>query len=90
MDRIEQWAAEEPTAMRFGGVIQWAKGVDGAYPDYYAGLLARLYALAPGEFAWACLGNASDAQQQQTMEMLAYHWNLTVGEVQAKLQADLP
>lgn len=90
MDRIEQWAAEEPTAMRFGGVIQWAQGVDGAYADYYAGLLARLYALAPGEFAWACLGNASDAQQQQTMEMLAYHWNLTVGEVQAKLQADLP
>ncbi len=90
MDMIEKWAAEEPTFNRFGGVIGWSTGLDGAYADYYAAMLARLYELAPSEFAWACLGNATDAKEQNTLELLAYNWNITTEEARAKLQADIP
>lgn len=90
MDMIEKWAAEEPTFNRFGGAIGWSTGLDGAYADYYAAMLARLYELAPSEFAWACLGNATDAKEQNTLELLAYNWNITTEEARAKLQADIP
>ena len=58
MRMIENWAAEEPTYDRFGCVINWSNGLDGAYADAYSSMLGRLYELAPSEFAWACLGNA--------------------------------
>ena len=90
IDGIEKWAAEEPTYNRFGGAIGWSTGLDGAYADYYAAMLARLYELAPSEFAWACLGNATDANERNTLEMLAYHWNITTEETRAKLEADIP
>lgn len=90
IDMIEKWAAAEPTYNRFGGAIGWSTGLDGAYADYYAGMLARLYELAPSEFAWACLGNATDANEKNTLEMLAYHWNITAEEARAKLEADIP
>ena len=90
MDMIEKWATEEPTFNRFGGAIGWSTGLDGAYADYYAGMLARLYELAPSEFAWACLGNATDANEQNTLDLLAYNWNITTEEARAKLEADIP
>ena len=90
IDMIEKWAAEEPTYYRFGGAIGWSTGLDGAYADYYAGMLARLYELAPSEFAWACLGNATDANEQNTLELLAYNWNITTEEARAKLEAEIP
>ena len=90
IDMIEKWAAEEPTYNRFGGAIGWSTGLDGAYADYYAGMLARLYELAPSEFAWACLGNATDANEQNTLELLAYNWNITTEEARTKLEADIP
>ena len=86
---IEQWAAEEPTYHRFGGAIGRTKGLDGAYADYYAGMLARLYQIAPSEFAWACLGNASDENEKHTLALLSYHWNMPVEDVRAKLAADI-
>lgn len=89
IDMIETWATEEPTFNCFGGAIGWSTGLDGVYADYYAGMLARLYKLAPSEFAWACLGNATDEQKERTLSMLAYHWNITVEEVCAKLTADI-
>lgn len=90
IDMIEKWAAEEPTYNRLGGAIGWSTGLDGAYADYYAGMLARLYELAPSEFAWACLGNATDANEQNTLELLAYNWNITTEEARTKLEADIP
>ena len=90
MDMIENWAGEAPDHNRFGSVIRWSTGLNGAWADRYGAMLARLYELEKGEFAWACLGNASDANEKQTLEMLAYHWNMTAEAVRAKLEADIP
>ena len=90
MRMIENWAAEEPTYERFGCVINWSDGLDGAYADAYASMLGRLYALAPSEFAWACLGNATDAHEEMVIFHLSYDWNMTREEVRAKLAADMP
>ena len=89
MRMIENWAAEEPTYERFGSVIAWSDGLDGAYADAYSGMLCRLYELAPAEFAWACLGNATDEKEANTLFLMAYNWNLSVEEVREKLNQDL-
>ena len=89
MRMIENWAAEEPTYKRFGSVIAWSDGLDGAYADAYSGMLCRLYELAPAEFAWACLGNATDEKEANTLFLMAYNWNLSVEEVREKLNQDL-
>jgi hypothetical protein len=89
MRMIENWAAEEPTYKRFGSVIAWSDGLDGAYADAYSGMLCRLYELAPAEFAWACLGSATDEKEANTLFLMAYNWNLSVEEVRAKLNQDL-
>ena len=90
MDMIEKWAAEDPNDVRIGYVIRWSAGLDGHFSEYYSGILARLYDLAPSEFARVCLSNATDEQEEQTIFMLAYHWNLSVEDVRAKLEADIP
>lgn len=89
MQMIEDWAAEEPTFERFGSVIVWSDGLDGAYADAYSGMLCRLYELDPAEFAWACLGNATDEKEANTLFLMAYNWNMSVEEVRAKLNQDL-
>ena len=89
MRMIENWAAEEPTYKRFGSVIAWSDGLDGAYADAYSGMLCRLYELAPAEFAWACMGNATDEKEANTLFLMAYNWNLSVEEVREKLNQDL-
>lgn len=89
MRMIENWAAEEPTYDRFGCVINWSNGLDGAYADAYSSMLGRLYELAPSEFAWACLGNATDAHEEMVIMHLSYDWNMTREEVRAKLEAAL-
>ena len=90
MDMIEKWAAEDPNDVRIGYVIRWSAGLDGAFSEYYSGILARLYDLAPSEFARVCLSNANDEQEEQTIFMLAYHWNLSVEDVRIKLEAQIP
>ena len=89
MRMIENWAAEEPTYDRIGCVINWSNGLDGAYADAYSSMLGRLYELAPSEFAWACLGNATDAHEEMVIMHLSYDWNMTREEVRAKLEAAL-
>lgn len=89
MDMIENWVAQEPTYERFGCAINWTNGLDGAYADAYSSMLGRLYALAPAEFAWACLGNATDEQEELTIFFLSYDWNMTREEVRQKLEQDL-
>ena len=89
MRMIENWAAEEPTYERFGSVIAWSDGLDGAISDSYSGMLCRLYELAPSEFAWACLGNATDEEEANALFLMAYNWNISVEEVREKLEQDL-
>jgi hypothetical protein len=85
MDKIEAWAAEEPTNQRFRCAIAWADGLDGMYTDYYSGILARLYELAPSEFADTCLSNFYGSELERTLQMLGYQWNMTPSEVRTKL-----
>ncbi len=90
MGLMEKWAAEDPTSLRFGNMIHWMTGLDGAYADYYAGVLTRLYDLAPSEFAWACLGNATDDQEVTVLSLLSYRWSIPLEQTRAKLEAELP
>ena len=90
LDRFEKWVAEEPTYDRIGCIIQCSKGLDGAIAEGYGYRLAKLYELAPSEFAWACLGNAADEDEEQTIKFLAFEWAMTYEEARAKLKADIP
>ena len=89
LHKFEAWVAEEPTYERFGCMIECGKGLDGAIAEGYGHALAVLYELAPKEFAWACLGNATDEAEEQTIFFLAFEWEMTKEEARAKLEAQL-
>ena len=89
LHKFEEWVAEEPTFMRYGAMIECGKGLDGAIAEGYEHALAVLYELAPAEFAWACLGNATDEAEEQTIFFLAFEWEMTQEEARAKLEAQL-
>ena len=89
LHKFEAWVAEEPTYERFGCMIECGKGLDGAIAEGYGHALAVLYELAPKEFAWACLGNATDEAEEQTIFFLAFKWEMTKEEARAKLEAQL-
>ncbi len=90
LDSFEKWVAEDPTYDRIGGIIQCSNGLDGAIAECYGYKLAKLYELAPSEFAWACLGNAPDEAEERTIKFLAFEWEMTYEEARAKLEADIP
>ncbi len=89
LDEYEKWVMEDPKK-RVGSIIECGKGLDGAISEGYGHKLAKLYELAPREFAWACLGNATDEAEERTIEYLAFEWNMTYEEVRAKLEAAIP
>lgn len=77
MDSVKQWIIEDPTHSRMMAAFVLTEGLDGAYADYYAGILNELYEANRSEFAWACLGNATDQQEETVIQLLAYSWDLT-------------
>ena len=89
LHKFEAWVAEEPTYLRFGAIIECGKGLDGAIAEGYGHALAVLYELGPKDFSWACLGNATDAAEEQAIFFLAFEWEMTQEEAREKLEAQL-
>lgn len=65
------------------------KGLDGAYADYYAAILAELFEENKSELAKACLNSASDRQEETVLQLLSYHWGIPTEEVRAALESEI-
>lgn len=88
MDMLKDWALEAPSERCFS-MANMTRGLDGAYTDYFAGILSKLYEADKAEFAWQCLGNATDAVREEVLGLLAYQWGISTAEVRATLQHDI-
>lgn len=85
--KIGSWAADSSGDWsRYTSVLYWMNGLEGACADRYGAMLAKLYETKGSALAWACLGNAGEAEKQQCISLLAKHWNISAAEVQDKLQ----
>ena len=88
MDMLKDWSMEAPSE-RCLSMANITRGLDGAYTDYYAGILSQLYEADKPEFAWQCLGNAPDNVREEVLGLLANRWGMSTAEVRATLQRDI-
>ncbi|MGN1016086.1 MAG: M56 family metallopeptidase [Faecousia sp.] len=88
MDMLKDWALEAPSERCFS-MANMTRGLDGAYTDYFAWILSQLYEADKPEFAWQCLGNATDAVREEVLRLLAYQWGMSTEEVRATLRRDI-
>lgn len=88
MDQFKEFVISAPYDWNMATAIRATQGLDGAYADYYSGVLADLFEADKATFSFACLGMASDHDETKVLEMLAYHWNITPAEAREKLEAE--
>lgn len=88
MDQFKEFVISAPYDWNMATAIRATQGLDGAYADYYAGVLADLFEADKATFSFACLGMASDPDEATVLEMLAYHWNITPAQAQEKLETE--
>lgn len=88
MEQLKAWALENPKERCFSPCGSM-RGLDGAYADYYAGILSQLYEADKPEFAWQCLGNAPDNVREEVLSLLAHQWGISQAEARARLQQQL-
>ena len=88
MDMLKDWSMEAPSERCFS-MANITRGLDGAYTDYYAGILSQLYEADKPEFAWHCMGNAPDNVREEVLGLLANQWGMSTAEVRATLQREI-
>lgn len=88
MDQFKEFVISAPYDWNMATAIRATQGLDGAYADYYSGVLADLFEADKATFSFACLGMASDPDEAKVLEMLAYHWNITPAEAREKLESE--
>lgn len=90
MDMFQEYALSNPTDWIVRVTLTTARGLDGAYAQYYAGVVAALYEADPAAFRFACRQMLPEQDVNNAAEMLALHWNITPEEAHAKLEAETP
>lgn len=90
MDAFRNWAMEDPSPDRLSAMMHLTTGLDGACTEYYGSILKQLYETNPGDFAWACLGNAPDSVKNSVLNLLAGTMAVTPAEVEALLRSNIP
>ena len=90
MDMFQEYALSNPTDWIVRVALTTARGLDGAYAQYYAGVVAALYEADPAAFRFACRQMLPEQDVNYAAEMLALQWNITPEEAHAKLEAETP
>ena len=88
MDQFKDFVISAPYDWNMATAIRATQGLDGAYAEYYAGILAEMFEAEKSVFSRACLSMASEPDAEKVLEMLAYHWNITPAEAREKLEAE--
>lgn len=92
LEMLRDWVLTSDGTMssRFHALMYLTRGLDGAYADYYSSILSDAFELDKAEFAWECLGNASDEAERTVINMLAYAWDVTPEAARQTLESHLP
>ena len=88
MDMYKEFAVNNPTEWNVIVAIRISRGLDGAFGEYYGGVLAALYEANPSAFSFACRQMMPEEDVSRAVNMLAFYWNITPAEVREKLEAE--
>ena len=85
MDMFKEYVAQNPADWIVATALRTGRGLDGAFAEYYAGVLAALLEAAPATFSFACRQMIPEEDVNRAINMLAFYWNITPAEVRVKL-----
>ena len=88
MDMFREFAVSNPADWIVSIALRTSRGLDGAFAEYYAGVLAALYEASPSTFRFACRQMIPEEDVERAVDMLAFYWNASPAEVWEKLEAE--
>ena len=63
-----------------------ARGLDGAYAEFYAYLIGELFEAAPADFNFVCRQMVPEKYVEEAVNHLAYYWEITPEEARIRLE----
>lgn len=81
MDMFKTYAVANPTDWIVTTALTTYRGLDGAFAEYYAGVVAALFEADPAAFSFACNQMIPEQDVENAVNMLAFYWNITPEEV---------
>lgn len=88
MDMFKEYIVNNPADWNISIALRNSRGLDGAFAEYYAGVIEALYEANPAAFSFACRQMISEEDVNRAIDMLAFQWNITPTEVREKLEID--
>lgn len=83
---LEDYLLANPTEGAVYLALTTARGLDGAYEEFYSYLLGELFDAAPAAFNSACRQMVPEKYVEEAVNMLAYNWGITAEEARTKLK----
>ena len=86
MDMFKAYAAANPTDWIVTTALTTCRGLDGAFAEYYASVVAALFEADPVTFSFACRQMIPEQDVENAVNMLAFYWNITPKEVKDRIE----
>ena len=90
MDMFKEYAVSNPTEWTVMIALRNSRGLDGAFGQYYAGVVAALYEADPATFRFACRQMIPEKDVDRAVYDLAFYWSITSEEARMMLEAENP
>ena len=88
MDLFKSYVVENPSDWMVCVAVTTARGLDGAFAQYYATVVGEIYETDPAVFRFACSQMIPEQDVQNAVYMLSFYWNITPEEARARLEAE--
>ena len=86
MDMFKTYAVANPTDWIVTTALTTCRGLDGAFAQYYGGVVAALFEADPAVFSFACNQMIPEQDVENAVNMLAFYWNITPEEVMDRIE----
>ena len=86
IDMFKAYAVANPTDWIVTTALTTCRGLDGAFAQYYGGVVAALFEADPAIFSFACNQMIPEQDVENAVNLLAFYWNITPEEVREKME----
>lgn len=83
---FENYLLANPTDWNIYLALTTARGLDGAYAEFYAYLIGELFEADPAAFNFACRQMVPEKYVEEAVNHLAYYWGITPEEARTRLE----
>ena len=87
MDMFRDYVVDNPSDWMVCVALSTPRGLDGAFAQYYAGVVGEIFEADPAAFNFACRQMVPEQQVKDAVNFLAFYWNITPEEAREKLDA---